>query len=122
MRKLTETWKNKRERGVALIFAIFTLLLVSAIAATLVFMTNTETSVNSNYRSERVSAFAAKAGMEEIRDRMALPTTDPTALLNLLPGVLTQNLLADVYTPDTYIVLHWINDGTEAGPNELCHG
>jgi len=36
MRKLTETGRIKRERGVALIFALFTLLLVSAIAATLV--------------------------------------------------------------------------------------
>jgi Tfp pilus assembly protein PilX len=133
MRKLTETWKNKRERGVALIFAIFTLLLVSAIAATLVFMTNTETSVNSNYRSERVSAFAAKAGMEEIRDRMALPTTDPTALLNLLPGVLAGNPLPGVFPPAANSVLYVVNEGTAAGTvqpwiagnaymdDELCH-
>ena len=72
------------ESGVALLFALFTLLLLSAIAASLVFMTNTDTSVNNNYRSERLSAFAAKAGMEEVRDRMAalntaakLPTTFP---------------------------------------------
>src|ERR1700758_3963982 len=86
MRKPTEGRKNKKERGVALIFALFTLLLVSAIAASLVFMTNTETSVNSNYRSERVSAFGAKSGMEEVRDRMALPAANPQSLLNLLPG------------------------------------
>src|SRR5258708_39588073 len=70
MRKKLENWKNNQERGVALLFALFTLLLISAIAVSLVFMTNTETSVNSNYRMERVSAFAAKAGAEEARDRM----------------------------------------------------
>jgi len=80
----TERWKSNPERGVALLLALFALLLLSAIAASLMFMTNTETSVNTNYRSERVSAFAAKAGMEEIRARMPalntaakLPTTLP---------------------------------------------
>jgi len=133
MRKLTETWKNKRERGVALIFAIFTLLLVSAIAATLVFMTNTETSVNSNYRAERVSAFGAKSGMEEVRDRMALPTTDPKALLNLLPGVLAGNPLPGVFPPAANSILYVVNEGAAPGTvqpwvagnaymdDELCH-
>jgi len=133
MRKLTETWKNKRERGVALIFALFTLLLVSAIAATLVFMSNTETSVNSNYRGERVSAFGAKSGMEEIRDRMALPATNPNALLNLLPGVLNGNPLPGVFPPAANSILYVVNEGTAPGTvrpwvagnaymdDELCH-
>ena len=68
MLRKTERWKSNPERGVALLFALFTLLLLSAIAASLVFMTNTDTSVTTNYRSERVSSFAAKAGMEEVRD------------------------------------------------------
>ncbi|HWY08526.1 MAG TPA: pilus assembly PilX N-terminal domain-containing protein [Candidatus Acidoferrales bacterium] len=138
MRKLTETWKNKRERGVALVFAIFTLLLVSAIAATLVFMTNTETSVNSNYRAERVSSFAAKAGMEEIRDRMALPPTDPKSLANLLPGLVpgvpNPNPGPGVYPPAANSVLYVVNEGAAAAgtvqpwsagnaymDDELCH-
>jgi len=41
--------------------------------------------------------FGAKSGMEEVRDRMALPTTDPKALLNLLleclPGTLAGRFL-----------------------------
>jgi hypothetical protein len=133
MRKLTETWNNKRERGVALIFAIFTLLLISALAASLVFMTNTETSVNNNYRAERVSSFGAKSGMEEIRDRMALPTTNPQSLLNLLPGVLTGNPLPGVFPPAANSILYVVNEGTAAGTvqpwvagnaymdDELCH-
>jgi Tfp pilus assembly protein PilX len=133
MRKLTETWKNKRERGVALIFAIFTLLLISAIAASLVFMSNTETSVNSNYRAERVSSFGAKSGMEEVRDRMGRPTTDPNSLLNLLPGVLAGNPLPGVFPPAPNSVLYVVNEGTAPGTvqpwvagnaymdDELCH-
>jgi Tfp pilus assembly protein PilX len=140
MRKLTETWKNKRERGVALIFAIFTLLLVSAIAASLVFMTNTETSVNSNYRAERVSSFGAKSGMEEIRDRMALPATDPKSLATLLPGLVpvpgqptSPNPGPGVFPPAANSVLYVVNEGTAQGSvqpwnatntyldDELCH-
>ncbi|HXC47805.1 MAG TPA: hypothetical protein VNU20_05905 [Candidatus Sulfotelmatobacter sp.] len=133
MRKLNETWKNKRERGVALLFAIFTLLLVSAIAASLVFVANTETSVNSNYRAERVSAFSAKSGMEEIRDRMSLPTTDPRSLANLLPGQLAGNPVPAVFPPAANSVLYVVNEGTAAGTvkpwvagnaymdDELCH-
>jgi hypothetical protein len=134
MRKLTETWKSKRERGVALIFAIFTLLLISAIAASLVFMTNTETSVNKNYRGERVSAFGARSGMEEIRDRMALPAANAQSLLNLLPGVVAGNpFLPGVFPPAPNSVLYVLNEGAAPGTvqpwvagnaymdDELCH-
>src|SRR6201987_1927946 len=133
MRKPTEGRKNKKERGVALIFALFTLLLVSAIAASLVFMTNTETSVNSNYRSERVSSFSAKSGMEEIRDRMSLPTTDIRSLANQLPGQLAGNPVPGVFPPAANSVLYVVNEGAAPGTvqpwvagnaymdDELCH-
>src|SRR5258708_20667054 len=85
MRNKTENWKNNQERGVALLFVLFTLLLISAIAVSLVFMTNTETSVNSNYRLERVSSFAAKAGMEEVRDRMPILSTNAQLPVTLPP-------------------------------------
>jgi hypothetical protein len=133
MRTLTETWKkNKRERGVALVFAIFTLLLVSALAASLVFMSNTETSVNSNYRSERVSAFSAKSGMEEIRDRMQ--GVSPNSLGNLLPGLIGGNAVPNgVFPPAANSVLYVVNEGAAPGSvkpwvagnaymdDELCH-
>ena len=75
-----------RERGIALFFAVFTLLLLIAITVSLIFMSNTETVVNANYREEQVAYFAAKAGIEEARARMmasdpspiTLPLTAPT--------------------------------------------
>ena len=63
MRKATRQPRSNQERGIALIFVLFTLLFLSAIAVSLIFMTNTETVVNGNYRLERVSAFSATAGM-----------------------------------------------------------
>ncbi len=66
------------ERGIALFFAIFTLLLLTAITFSLVFMSNTETVVNSNYREEQIAYFAAKAGIEEARAR--LMASDPSPI------------------------------------------
>ena len=128
MRKKTENWKNNRERGVALLFVLFTLLLISAIAVSLVFMTNTETSVNTNYRLERVSSFAAKAGMEEVRDRM-----QALGLANLLPGQINGNTIPGVFPPAAGSVLYVLNEGNAPGTvqpwvqgntymdDELCH-
>src|SRR5579863_7009437 len=78
---------NCGERGIALFFAIFTLLLLTAITFSLIFLSNTESTVNSNYREEQIAYFAAKAGVEEARARMmasdpnpiTLPLTAPTA-------------------------------------------
>src|SRR5690348_6774647 len=75
MRKLA---RNK-ERGVALFFSIFALLLLTAIGAALIFMASTETSVNSNYRQEQVAYLAAKAGIEEARARMM--ASDPKSIV-----------------------------------------
>ncbi|MGC2416968.1 MAG: pilus assembly PilX N-terminal domain-containing protein, partial [Candidatus Acidiferrales bacterium] len=58
------------ERGVALFLSIFALLLLSGIAAALIFSSATDTAINGNYRSEEVAYFGAKSGVEEVRDRM----------------------------------------------------
>jgi hypothetical protein len=111
--------KSHPERGVALLFALFALLLLSAIAASLMFMTNTETSVNTNYRSERVSAFAAKAGMEEVRDRMPVLNTAaklPTTLPPLAGSVLY--VLNEGAAPGS--VRPWVAGNTYMD-DEMCH-
>jgi hypothetical protein len=119
MRRKTQTWKHNRERGIALVFTLFALLLLSAIAVSLVFMTNTETSVNSNYRSERVASFAAKSGMEEVRDRMAafntagqLPVTLPPAAGSVL-YVLNEGAATGTVQP-------WVTGNTYMD-DEACH-
>src|SRR5207245_594915 len=61
----TTHWKKQGQRGVALLMALMVLLLLTALAAALVFVSNTETSVNANYRRQQVLYFASKAGIEE---------------------------------------------------------
>jgi hypothetical protein len=135
MPRKTERWKSNPERGVALLFALFALLLLSAIAASLMFMTNTETSVNTNYRSERVSAFAAKAGMEEVRDRMPtlntaalLPTTFPPAAGSVLyvlnegaaPGTIKPWVAGNTYMDDEMCHDFAVVQGQQPAPDVRC--
>ena len=79
---------KRRQGGIALITALFALMLLTGMGLGLLYMTDSETAVNSNYRSSEVAFYAAQAGMEEARDRMrstfganalVLPTVMPTA-------------------------------------------
>jgi hypothetical protein len=120
---------KKSQAGVALLMALLALMVLSAIAVGLVYMTNTESQVNSNYRSEQVAYFAAKAGIEEARDRMMLlpgpyyfgntPGLTPT----LLPGDNNQQVLYvlnEGNKPNT--IKPWWADATNPYmDDELCH-
>jgi hypothetical protein len=64
---------SNRERGIALLMALFALMLLSAIAAGFMFLANTESSVNANYRASQQAYFAARAGLQEARARIMSP-------------------------------------------------
>lgn len=83
--------KKQGERGVALLLAVFALLIVTSVALGMMYLSDSETSVNANFRDEQTAYYAAKAGLEEARDRMrwnagsgitinsSLPTAKPGA-------------------------------------------
>jgi hypothetical protein len=77
---------RSRERGMALIFALLALLLISAIGLGMMFMTDTESSINANYKDSQTAFYAMRAGMEEMRDRMRNNGPAPIALPTGLPG------------------------------------
>ena len=62
--------RSKRERGVALIAALFALMLISALALAMVFSTTTESAVNANFKDSEVAEYAAHAGIQEGRERL----------------------------------------------------
>src|SRR3954471_6396473 len=70
---------RKNEKGIALFMAIFALMLLSAIAAGFMFLANTESAVNQNYRDGQVAYFAARAGLQEGRSRIRTPGGDLNA-------------------------------------------
>lgn len=61
----------QKQRGVAMIVALLCLVLLAAIGMGLMFMADTENSVNNNYRDSQKAYFAARAGAENVRLQLA---------------------------------------------------
>jgi len=91
MTKLNHNYGRRSERGFALFIAIFTLLLITAIAVSMLMLTNTDTNISANFRDEQTAFFGAKAGLEEVRDRMRVNAGTGITLSNLLPGASAPN-------------------------------
>jgi hypothetical protein len=69
-RKMKERIRKQREKGVALFIALVALLLMAAIATGMMFMANTESAINYNYRDAQFTYFAAGAGIEDAREML----------------------------------------------------
>src|SRR5579859_3855078 len=127
---MTKTNQN-RQKGVALMLSLILLLLITAIAFGVIGMSNTENAINTNFKGEETEYFAARAGVEEGRNRILGNATDQNgnsiALANLPTDVVdnggkilyilngnkpdgTPVTLADVTTP-----------GSAYFDDELCH-
>jgi Tfp pilus assembly protein PilX len=65
----------KNQRGIAMMVALLALLLLAAIGMGLMFMADTENSVNNNYRDSQKAYFAARAGAEDARLLLARDAT-----------------------------------------------
>src|SRR5580765_8983537 len=61
----------KHQRGIAMLVELLSLVLLAAIGMGLMFMADTENSVNNNYRDSQKAYFAARAGAEQARLLMA---------------------------------------------------
>src|SRR2546429_6751380 len=68
------------EQGSALLIALFALLLVSAIGFGMLYSSTTETNVNANFRDSQRAYFAARAGLEEARQRLRPTSLNPAAI------------------------------------------
>jgi len=78
--------KRQGEAGIALLIAIFILLLIGVVAIALIVSSGTESALAGNYRSSAGVYYAAVGGLEEVRARLRssdpnyLRKTDPTFL------------------------------------------
>ena len=126
--------RKNPEGGVALLFSILALMLLTAIGATLILMATTETSVNSNYSQEQTAYFGSKAGIEEARARMM--ATDP-ATMNVTGDAthpLLDRTLVAAPTTSNHMIYYIVNNGSAANSvqpwnaanayadDDLCHG
>jgi len=76
---------RKSERGIAMLVVLFALILVSVIGLALMFSSNSETGVNSGFRQTNLAYFAARSGVEEVRDRIRGGGGDLNAWLPQVP-------------------------------------
>jgi hypothetical protein len=117
------TTKRKHEQGVALLLALLALMLLSAIAAGMMFMSSTETSIGSNFKASETAYFAARAGIEEARERMV---SDPAlmAALPLLPNQIPPLGLTAIYVKQSNVADADITNvvaSNMVADDELCH-
>ena len=115
MRKIN----RQREQGIALLLSILCLLLLTAVAAGMMYLSATETAINGNFKNEEVAYFAARAGVEEVRDRILLANANtinaslPTALPSGTGGVL--------YVLNGVSVANIKDNTSPYFDDELCH-
>ena len=112
--------KRHQEKGSSLLLAILALLLLSAIAAGMAFMSGTETAINANFKAEETAYFAARAGIEEVRDRML--TSNANSINSQLPTLAPTSSNDIVYVVQPGVSATNIADSTNAAyDDELCH-
>ena len=103
--------KPKKDSGVALIVVMLALLLVTAVGMGMILLSNSETVINSNYRDEQVALLAAKAGLEEARDRLA-----PKNSNNITPPAILPGATGGAYL--SYITASGVSPWLSSDPNE----
>src|SRR5213594_960869 len=109
---------ERQERGIALLLVLFTMLLLSVIGLGMMYSTNMESAINSNYRDKQSALYAAMAGLQEARDRIqpaTLNITPPTALASLSAG----NVIYIINPKGSETVTPW-SYSTKYADTELC--
>jgi hypothetical protein len=119
------TVRSKKERGVALLIALFALMLLAAVAFEMMYVADVETVVNDNFRSSQRSYDAAWSGVQEARERLMPSNTAPHLILapTALPGAAAGSIIY-IRNPRTPEVAGSIDPTTAANAffdNEICH-
>src|SRR5258707_8392702 len=70
------------ERGAALVIAIFSLMLISVVATSLILSAGRQTAIKSNYKAATRAFYDAKAGLEEARSLLWANNPNSAAVLN----------------------------------------
>src|SRR6058998_608492 len=107
---------KRNQSGVAMIIALFALLLLSVVGLGMMYSTNMETSINSNYRDKQSAFYAALAGLQEARDRIQ-PATHNIIAPTQLPSTSLANVIYIVANYAT--VKPWLTSSSYFD-TELC--
>ena len=110
--------RQNKERGIALLVALFALLLLSAIGMGMMFSANTETNINANFREKQIATYAAMAGVQEAKDRLSSigDITTPAGL----PSTGAPNVIYIINPQNGETVAPW-DYNNKYYDTELCH-
>jgi hypothetical protein len=114
---------RRNERGIALLLCILSLMVLTGIAIGMMYMTDSETMINANYRSSQQAYFSALSGLQSVRERMTPANLAPHLIVG--PGATPGNPLSVVYVvnPGAADVVDLAAITTANNPfydNELC--
>ena len=125
MAKIMSRMMKRDERGMALLVALFALLLLSGIGLCMVLASTTETRIDANYGGSLRSYYAAHSGLEEVRDRISYPssTSASTGLANHLPIDIAGNPNGVLYVlnPDGGETVNPTDPTSPYFDVQLCH-
>jgi hypothetical protein len=116
--------RKSKESGVALLLAIFALMLLSAIGLAMLCSADLETKIAANYRDKQSSIYAALSGLQQVRDELipsnCEPTNCPATAINTLslglPSTSAQNV---IYIVADNTVAPW-DPANKYFDSELC--
>lgn len=116
--------KNKQS-GVALVFAILALALLSAIGAAMLYSSGLELGIAGNYRDKQVATYAAISGLQEAKDRI-LQSRDDADIEKIfmpdgLPSLNQPNIIYVINPKDGETVAPW-DPSNKYADTDLCHG
>src|SRR5258707_15500417 len=78
--------RRNNEKGIALLIVLMSLFLVAAVGMGMIYMSNTATSINANYRDTQLAFFSMRGGLEEMRDRLRASAPNPITLPTAMPS------------------------------------
>jgi hypothetical protein len=123
---------KRAQRGAALLLCLFALLLLSGVGTFLYMSSGTEMRITSNYGSNMDAYYAARFGVEEVRDRMSYsstpspspsPTPPPGGLAEFLPQDIAGNPEGVLYVlnPASGETLDPTDVNSRFFDDQLCH-
>src|SRR5262245_9519615 len=95
------------ERGMVLLIALFTLVLLSVIGLGLMYSTNMETIINTNYRDKQVAMYGALSGVQEARDRLQ-PSAPQVTVPDDLPTLSNHQVIYIINPKDGETIEPWV--------------
>src|ERR1700686_3852544 len=107
------------ESGIALLIVLMALFLVAAVGMGMIYMSNTETTINANSRDTQLAFFSMRGGLEEMRDRVRASAPSPITHPPAMPST-TAGSIVDIPNPGASETVDPTMFGNICSDDEFC--